>query len=44
MKCVFYVFIVFLLIVCGEDLNFYMLKGIVYGYEDGINIFFYEID
>ncbi len=44
MKRVFYAFIALLLIACGEDPNSYMLKGTAYGYEDGTNIFLYEID
>ena len=44
MKHLFYSILALLFISCNNDTNSFTLKGTAYGYEDGTNVFLYEID
>lgn len=44
MKRLFYSILALLFLACGEDPNSFTLKGTAYGYEDGTNVFLYELD
>ncbi|MAL60272.1 MAG: peroxiredoxin [Flavobacteriaceae bacterium] len=44
MKRLFYSILALLFLACGEDQNSFTLKGTAYGFEDGTNVFLYELD